>query len=196
MHRAARSATALDRARAAQRLPVRRTATATCSSPAASASPRSCRWCATRIRRGADWRFVYTGRSRASMPFLDELDRASTRPASTSGPTTSTACPTAPQILALAPTGAAALLLRAAADDRRDPRPRSRHDRTSAPLHYERFSPPPVVGGEPFEIELARSGQVVPVGADESALAAIRRVLPGRRRTRASRASAARVRAW
>jgi ferredoxin len=47
-----------------------------------------------------------------------------------------------------------------------------------ATLHYERFSPPPVVGGEPFEIVLARSGHVVPVAADQTALAAVRTVLP------------------
>src|ERR1700753_3833058 len=39
-----------------------------------------------------------------------------------------------------------------------------------APLHYERFSPPPVVNGVPFELELARSQRVLSVPANRSAL--------------------------
>ena len=39
-----------------------------------------------------------------------------------------------------------------------------------APLHYERFGPPPVVDGVPFELELARSQRVLSVPADRSAL--------------------------
>jgi ferredoxin len=45
-------------------------------------------------------------------------------------------------------------------------------------LHYERFSAPPVVGGSSFDVVLARSGHVVAVRAHETALSAIRRVLP------------------
>jgi ferredoxin len=47
-----------------------------------------------------------------------------------------------------------------------------------ASLHYERFSPTPVAAGQPFEIVLARSGHVVPVAAEQTALAAVRSVLP------------------
>jgi ferredoxin len=39
-----------------------------------------------------------------------------------------------------------------------------------APLHYERFSPPPVIDGIPFELELARSSRVLSVPANRSAL--------------------------
>ena len=46
-------------------------------------------------------------------------------------------------------------------------------------LHYERFRPPPVVGGSEFAVSLARSGVSTTVGADESLLAALRRVYPG-----------------
>jgi ferredoxin len=35
-----------------------------------------------------------------------------------------------------------------------------------------------VVGGAAFEVQLARSGKLVPVGAEQSALAALRAVLP------------------
>jgi ferredoxin len=45
-------------------------------------------------------------------------------------------------------------------------------------LFLERFSAAPVLGGEPFEIELARSGLTVAVAANETALDAIRRELP------------------
>ena len=48
-----------------------------------------------------------------------------------------------------------------------------------ATLHYERFSPPPVVGGEPFDVVLARSGHVVTVGSRRRPRStAIRGVLP------------------
>jgi ferredoxin len=37
-------------------------------------------------------------------------------------------------------------------------------------LHYERFSTLPVVGEKPFEIELSRSGMVLTVAPDQTAL--------------------------
>ncbi len=46
----------------------------------------------------------------------------------------------------------------------------ARDEHASAPLHYERFSPPPVVDGVPFEFELARSRRVLSVPANRSAL--------------------------
>jgi len=46
----------------------------------------------------------------------------------------------------------------------------ARDEHADAPLHYERFSPPPVVGGVPFELELARSQRVLSVPANRSAL--------------------------
>jgi len=130
------------------------------------------------IARGADWRFVYTGRDRASMPFLAEFerlaaehpDRVQLRPDDEYG------VPTGDAILEYAPTGAALYTC--------GPPPMIDTIRASIPadaiatLHYERFSPPPVVGGEPFTVVLAASGHVVPVAGDQSALAAIRAVLP------------------
>ena len=126
-------------------------------------------------RRGAEWQLVYTGRTRASMPFLAELaglgpERVHIRPDDEAG------APTGEDLIARAPYGAALYAcgpppmidaLRAV--------PRS--GRISS-LHHERFSPPPVVGGRPFQAVLARSGHVVAVGADETALTAIRRVRP------------------
>jgi ferredoxin len=45
-----------------------------------------------------------------------------------------------------------------------------RNEHANAPLHYERFSPPPVVDGIPFELELARSKRLLSVPANRSAL--------------------------
>lgn len=46
----------------------------------------------------------------------------------------------------------------------------ARNEHAAAPLHYERFSPAPVVDGAPFELELARSRQVLAVPANRTAL--------------------------
>ncbi len=127
------------------------------------------------IAHGADWTLVYTGRTRASMPFLAELgtlDQARVH----IWPDDEYGVPDGPTIVALAPAGAALYTC--------GPPPMIAAIRAALPservasLHCERFSPPPVVGGRPFEAVLARSGHVVPVAAGETALAAIRRVLP------------------
>jgi ferredoxin len=122
-------------------------------------------------RRGADWRLVYTGRSRASMPFLDELaalpttDRVRVLAAET--------VPDIADLLADAPSGASLYCC--------GPTPMIDAVRRewTGPLHFERFSPPPVVDGKPFELQLGAGGPVVPVAADESALEALRRARPG-----------------
>ncbi|MVZ99410.1 2Fe-2S iron-sulfur cluster binding domain-containing protein [Actinomadura sp. LD22] len=121
-------------------------------------------------RYGADWSLVYTGRSRASLPFLDELParRVTVRTDDEHG------VPSAADLLGDVPAGTAVYCcgpapmidaVRAAV-------------RMDATLHYERFAPPPVTGGKPFEVELRRSGRTLPVPADRSALDVIRDVLP------------------
>jgi ferredoxin len=45
-------------------------------------------------------------------------------------------------------------------------------------MHFERFSPLPVVGGASFELQLAHSAEVVGVGGNQSALAALRSARP------------------
>jgi ferredoxin-NADP reductase len=50
--------------------------------------------------------------------------------------------------------------------------------RPHAGFHFERFTPPPVVGGAPFRVRMQRSDIDVEVAADTSALAAIRAVKP------------------
>lgn len=130
------------------------------------------------------WTLVYTGRSRASMPFLDEIaqlaaahpDRVHIWPDDERG------IPRPQEIIDLAPPGAMLFTcgpapmieaLRAAHPIGQSPAPRIDS------LHYERFSPPPVRGGAPFVLSLARTGVDVEVGATESALSAVRRVRPG-----------------
>src|SRR5947209_44275 len=54
----------------------------------------------------------------------------------------------------------------------------ARSEFADALLHYERFSPPPVVDGVPFELELARSGRVLGIPANRSALDVMRDVDP------------------
>jgi ferredoxin-NADP reductase len=119
--------------------------------------------------RGADWRLVYTGRSRASMPFLASLsaDRVIVRPDDEFG------VPDPSTLLSYAPSDATVYCC--------GPPPMIDGVRVAMgrrPLHFERFSPPPVLGGAPFTVRLARTGVTVPVASDRSALAAIREVLP------------------
>lgn len=128
-------------------------------------------------RRGKKWTLVYTGRSLATMPFVEELKaltggRLEVRPDDEYG------VPDAAELLSLARDGDAIYacgpppLIDAARALQPTLNP-------TASLHSERFSAPPVVGGEPFEVRLARTGTTVQVGAEESALAAIRREVPG-----------------
>lgn len=122
---------------------------------------------------GAEWTLLYGGRSRASMPFLAELapygDRVTVVPEDEAGlpdlsalgalgpDTTVYCCGPAPLMAAV---GAAAP--------------------EGTPVHLERFAPAASGGdAQPFTVELRRSGRVVEVAATESALAAVRRELPG-----------------
>jgi ferredoxin-NADP reductase len=129
--------------------------------------------------RGVAWRLIYVGRTRESMPFLDELAArrdgvVEVRPDDEHGgrPDIAAAVARARERDAIYVCGpppmidAAHTALRTAAH---------RHSRS---LHSERFSAPPVQAGEPFTIELRRSGTTVEVGARETALAAIRRAVP------------------
>lgn len=130
---------------------------------------------------GAQWRLVYLGRSKETMPFLDELERYGERVALRTDD--DQGVPTAEDVLAMGRDTAGALpaavylcgpppLIDAARQLIRPLAPRTR-------LFSERFSAPPVRGGEPFTVELARTGRTIAVGADESLLAALRREVPG-----------------
>ncbi|MGW5715978.1 PDR/VanB family oxidoreductase [Amycolatopsis sp. NPDC003865] len=114
---------------------------------------------------GADWRLVYTGRSRESMPFLDELpagDRVWIRPDTEYGIPASGA-----ELLEDLPEGAAVYCC--------GPAPMITGVRVDlaakrGAVHFERFAPPPIVDGEPFQLTLRRSGQVLHVPGDRTAL--------------------------
>lgn len=129
-------------------------------------------------RRGVPWTLVYTGRSRPSMPFVAELleiagddpGRVSVRPDPEYGPDA------LPSVFDDALIGARAYACGPPGMIERLRRELPR--RGIETLHYERFSAPAVLGGEPFEIVLSRSRRTVPVGSQESALTAVRRVLP------------------
>lgn len=122
----------------------------------------------TARQRGIDWRAVYAGRSRDSMPLLDEVvavapDRVTVWADDERGrfPTASELLADAGPATAVYVCGPTAMLesVRAARDEHAD-----------APLHYERFGPPPVVDGAPFELELSRSRRTMRVPANRSAL--------------------------
>lgn len=125
---------------------------------------------------GADWRLVYIGRSRRTMPFLDELapygDRVEVRTDDEHGVPDLAglveSIPIGTPVYMCGPTPlmeqAKSLLVA------RDP---------GARFHSERFSPAPVVGGSAFTVRFARSGREIAVAAEESALTAIRRAVPG-----------------
>ena len=127
------------------------------------------------VRRGDPYALVYTGRTRASMPFLDEIDlltggRAQIWPDDERG------VPNPADILDLAPNRAALYMC--------GPVPMLEAVRSQIPapqidtLHHERFSPPPVLGGKPFTVRFSDGTTHVDVGANESALTAVRRSRP------------------
>ncbi|MFI6096032.1 PDR/VanB family oxidoreductase [Lentzea sp. NPDC051213] len=114
-------------------------------------------------RAGLDWRLVYCGRSMAAMPFLDELPvgRVDVR-IGRGGPLLEGAAPHG----AVYCCGPASMLEQVRAEF------------SSRWLHFERFSPPPIVDGRPFTVELRRSGVSLDVPADRSALDVIRDFRP------------------
>jgi ferredoxin-NADP reductase len=122
-------------------------------------------------RLGVDWSMLYVGRSRDSLPFIDELarfgDRIEIRTDDEHG------VPVAEELLgecqdrtAVYACGPAPMLtaIRAQLAGRDD-----------VELHFERFAAPPVLDGGEFEVTVASSGATVRVRADETLLAALRR---------------------
>ncbi|MPZ79202.1 MAG: 2Fe-2S iron-sulfur cluster binding domain-containing protein [Actinophytocola sp.] len=115
-------------------------------------------------RRGADWRLLYGGRTRASMAFLPALaahgDRVSVRPQDETGLLDLSVLSEQDSTAAVYCCGPEPLL--AAVEQRCPPEA----------LHVERFAPKPVSGESfaAFEVELARSGRTLEVPADRSIL--------------------------
>lgn len=122
---------------------------------------------------GADWRLLYGGRSRASMPYVDEVEKLD-------GPVTivpedESGLPDLPAFLAGTPSGAAVYCCG----------PDALMDAVASllpqdcSLHLERFTPGAPTGGTgSFEVELHRSGRTIQVASGQSVLAAVRAELP------------------
>jgi len=122
-------------------------------------------------RLGVDWSMVYTGRSRDSLPFLDEVAAfgaaVQIRTDDEHGlPDAATLLGDCPDGTAVYACGPAPMLtaLRSALVGRAD-----------VELHFERFAAPPVLDGRPFEVTVASTGATIDVGPQESLLAALRR---------------------
>ncbi|MFJ4904935.1 PDR/VanB family oxidoreductase [Streptomyces sp. NPDC093249] len=123
---------------------------------------------------GADWRLVYCGRDRASMPYLAELGRLGGADRSTVVAEDESGRPDL-GFLAEVPAGTPVYCCG----------PEGLMDAVTAALpegrapRLERFSAAAPAGGAPFEVELRRSGRVLEVAADQSLLSAVHAELPG-----------------
>lgn len=125
-------------------------------------------------RLGLNWSLCYTGRHRDSLPFLDELlafkDKVHVRTDDEHG------LPTAAELLdgvdertAVYVCGPPPMIEAVCRGIPKD---------SATELHVERFSPLPVVDGTPFELELARTAEIVEVRGDQSVLASLRAARP------------------
>ncbi len=123
-------------------------------------------------RLGVEWSMVYAGRTRDSLPFLDEIaevgtDRVRIRTDDVDG------LPTAHDLLgdcldgtAVYACGPAPMLTSIRSE---------LAGRAEVELHFERFAAPPVVDGREFSVTIASTGQQIRVAADETLLAALKR---------------------
>ena len=122
-------------------------------------------------RLGVDWSMMYAGRSRDSLPFIDEVsrfgDRIDVHTDDVSG------LPSAAELLGDCPDGTTVYAC--------GPAPMltavrvALAGRDNVELHFERFAAPPVVDGHEFTVSIASTGQEIAVGAHETLLTALRR---------------------
>ncbi|MFH9721768.1 PDR/VanB family oxidoreductase [Streptomyces sp. NPDC017254] len=123
---------------------------------------------------GADWRLVYCGRSRSTLPYLAEIealggdDRVTVVAEDTSG---------FPDLDFLGHVPAETLVYCCGPDGLMDAVTAAMPEGRAPRL--ERFSAAATAGGTAFDVELRRSGRTVRVAADQSVLAAVREELPG-----------------
>jgi ferredoxin-NADP reductase len=122
-------------------------------------------------RLGVDWSMRYGGRSRDSLPFIDELarfgDRIKVRTDDEFGiPSAQELLGECPDHTAVYACGPAPMLTAIRAE---------LAGRDDVELHFERFAAPPVLDGSEFEVTVASSGATLRVGADETLLSALRR---------------------
>ncbi|MFE9118062.1 PDR/VanB family oxidoreductase [Streptomyces sp. NPDC007172] len=122
---------------------------------------------------GASWRLLYGGRSRATMPFLDEIEELGG--SVTVVPEDESGMADLGAFLAEAPADAAVYCCG----------PEPLMDAVAAALgpdrtpHLERFAPGAATRGSGFEVELRRSGRTLAVPADRSLLSVLRAEVPG-----------------
>lgn len=128
------------------------------------------------VQDRADWRLLYTGRTRASMPFLEEIGRLDpARVTVVAGDEAGR--PDLDALLADLPAGTAVHCcgpkgLMTAVEERLP---------QGAALRLERFTPRIAAAGDgdgAFEVELRRSARTVTVPAGSTLLAAVRAALP------------------
>lgn len=126
------------------------------------------------VGEGADWRLLYGGRTRASMPFLEEIEKLD-RTRVTVAAEDEDGLPDLDALFADLPAGAAVYCcgpegLMAAVEARLP---------EGGTLHLERFTArAPGSGDRSFEVELRRSGRSVTVPAGSTVLAAVRAEFP------------------
>ncbi|MFF1447048.1 PDR/VanB family oxidoreductase [Streptomyces sp. NPDC058274] len=126
------------------------------------------------VQGRADWRLVYGGRTRASMPFLEEIEKLR------GGAVTVVAedvdgRPDLDGLLADLPEGTAVYCCGPEGLMEGVSRALPAH----CGLHLERFTAhTSTEGNGPFEVELRRSGRTLTVPADSTVLAAVRAELP------------------
>ncbi|MGW5639771.1 PDR/VanB family oxidoreductase [Streptomyces sp. NPDC003832] len=125
------------------------------------------------LPEGADWRLLYGGRTRASMPFLEEIEKLDAgRGRVTVVAEDESGTPDLDALFAGAPEDAAVYCcgpegLMAAVEER------------VPEVRLERFAPRARAADDaPFEVELRRSGRTVTVPANSTVLAAVRAELP------------------
>lgn len=126
------------------------------------------------VRDSADWRLLYGGRTRASMPFLEEIEKLD-RTRVTVVAEDEDGLPDLDALFADLPAGTAVYCCGPeglmAAVEARVPE--------GGTVHLERFTArAPGSGDSSFEVELRRSGRTVTVPADSTVLAAVRAELP------------------
>jgi ferredoxin-NADP reductase len=125
----------------------------------------------TAQRHGINWRAIYAGRSWEYMPLLDEVVAVAPDRVTVWADDERGRVATAAELLADA--GPATAVYVCGPSPMLESVRTARDEHADAPLHYERFTPPPVVDGIAFELELARSQRVLTVPANRSALGAM-----------------------
>ncbi|MFW0789919.1 PDR/VanB family oxidoreductase [Gordonia sp. CPCC 205333] len=123
---------------------------------------------------GVDWTMTYTGRSPEGLPFLDELEpygeRVAIRTDDESGlPSARDLLPDVHSKIAVYCCGPAPMMELVRADVQH---------REGVEFHSERFSRPPIVNGQPFDIQLGKEGEILSVPADRSILEVVRESRP------------------